>query len=403
VGVDGTSPVITHTPLDDQPDAGWPATVAATVIDNLGLASVVLEYFKDGLAQSPIAMTRLAGTDEYAAAFGVEAAAGDYIEYRIIATDASAAAHTTYSPASGYHIFGISAADYYSFETGAEGWTHAAQSGWSDQWHVSTQRNYTSGGGQAWKCGDTGSGEYGTRVGALLESPVIHLGDHARLTFWYWIDAEDYLPLEGSGLAWDGAALSVIDSTGKATAITPVGGYTYKILPESGAPFTANKPVYSGHSSWRMATFDLSSYTGNYKIRFKFGTDEAVGFEGLYIDDVMIWSQGALAGIGGPCNGCPNPYLPTRFALAPAAPNPTRGGMSISYSVPAPGAQVNIKVFDVRGRLASTLVDAKMAPGLYAATWDGSDESGAPVASGIYFVRMEATDFSAASKVIVVR
>jgi len=403
IGRDTAAPVVTHTPLDDQPDAAWPATVAATVTDNLGLASVVLEYSKDGLAQTPIAMTHVPGTDQYAAAFGVGASAGDYIEYRIVATDASAEAHTAYSPASGYNIFGISPADYYSFETGAQGWTHSAQGGWSDQWHVSTQRNRTSGGSQAWKCGATGPGEYGTRLGALLESPLIHLDDHARLTFWYWIDAEDYLPLQGSGLAWDGAALSVVDSTGKATAITPVGGYTYKILAGSGAPFTSNKPVYSGHEGWKMATFDLSSYSGSYKIRFKFGTDEAVGFEGLYIDDVMIWGQGALAGVGGSCDGCINPGLPARFGLANALPNPTQGRMSISYSVPAPGSRVAIKVFDVRGRLASTLVDDRTAPGRYTATWDGRDASGAPVAPGIYFIRMEARDFSAASKVVLVR
>jgi hypothetical protein len=363
----------------------------------------VLEYFKDGLSQTPIAMTNVPGTDQYAAVFGVAASPGDYIEYRIVATDASAAAHTTYSPASGYNIFGISPANYYSFETGAQGWTHSAQSGWSDQWHVSTQRNYTPGGSQAWKCGATGSGEYGTRLSALLETPVIQLSADARLTFWYWIDAEDYVPLEGSGLAWDGAALSVVDSTGKATAITPVGGYTYKILAGSGAPFTANKPVYSGHEGWKMATFDLSSFAGSYKIRFKFGTDEAVGFEGLYIDDVMIWSQGALAGVGGPCDGCINPGLPVKFSLANALPNPTQGRMSISYSVPVPGSRVAIKVFDVRGRLTSALVDEPRTPGRYTASWDGRDESGKPVAPGIYFIRMEARDFRAGSKVVLVR
>ncbi|HVP58329.1 MAG TPA: FlgD immunoglobulin-like domain containing protein [bacterium] len=403
IGIDSSAPVITHTPLDDQPDAGWPATVTATVTDNLGLASVVLEYSKDGLPQTPVTMTQMPGTDQYAAQFPVAASAGDYIEYRIVATDASSAAHKTYSPASGYNIFGISPASYYDFESGAQGWTHSAQGSWGDQWHVSAERDHTSGGSQAWKCGATGPGQYGTRLGALLDSPVVQLTGSTRLTFWYWIDAEDYVPLEGSGLAWDGAALSVIDSTGKATSITPVGGYPYRILAESGAPFTANKPVYSGHTGWRMATFDLSGFTGSYKIRIKFGSDEAVGFEGLYIDDVTIWSQGALAGVAGGCDGCVNPGLPARFALANVLPNPTQGRMNISYSVPAPGSRVAIRVFDVRGRLASTLVDESKTPGRYTAAWDGQDSNGNPVAPGIYFIRMEARDFSASSKVVLVR
>ena len=404
IGTDTAAPVITHTPLGDQPDAGWPATVTATVTDNLGLASVVLQYFEDGLAQTPITMTNVPGTDQYTATFAVAASAGDYIEYRIVATDASSAAHTTRAPASGYNIFGIAPAYYYSFETGAEGWTHSGLSGGGDQWHVSAQRNHTSGGGQAWKCGATGSGEYATRLNAILETPVVQLGSDAKLTFWYWMDAEDYLPLEGSGLAWDGAALSLIDSTGKAAAMTPAGGYPYRILPGSGAPFTANKPVYSGHEGWKMATFDLSSYRGSCKIRFKFGSDEAVGFEGWYIDDVVIWSGGVLAGVDNGCdNTCTGPDLPLRFALGSALPNPARDGMRIFYSVPAPGSRVSIKVFDVRGRLASALVDENKISGRYTATWDGRDDSGTPVAPGIYFIRMEARDFRASSKVALVR
>jgi hypothetical protein len=404
IGTDVAAPVVTHTPLGDQPDAGWPATVTATVTDNLGLASVVLEYLKNGLAETPIAMTGVPGTNDYTATFGVSASAADQIQYRIVATDASAAAHTTRSPASGYNLFGISPAYHYSFETGAEGWTHSAQSGWSDQWHVSAERNRTPGGSQAWKCGASGPGEYGTRLSAYLDSPVVSLGPNAKLTFWYWIDAEDYVPLEGSGLAWDGAALSVVDSTGKATAVNPMGGYTFKILSGSGAPFNANKGVYSGHSGWRMATFDLAGFPGSYKIRFKFGSDEAVGFEGLYIDDVLVWSGGALAGVdNGRGSGPGGTDLPIRFALGNGLPNPTSGTTSISYAVPSPGSHVTIGVFDVRGRLAATLVDENKIPGRYNVTWDGRDHGGAVVSPGIYFVKMQSREFSAGTKLVLVR
>jgi Zn-dependent metalloprotease len=404
IGTDVEAPVVSHTPLEDQPDAAWPPTVAATVTDNLGLESVALEYNLNGVAQTPIAMTRSSGTDTYQASFQGSVDAGDYVEYRIRATDASAARHVTCEPASGYNLFGIADAVVYTFEAGAEGWTHSAQSGWTDQWHVSTQRNHTAGGGQSWKCGSTGAGAYANRVSALLETPQIEIGENATLTFWYWMDAETYEPLEGSGLAWDGAALSLVDSAGKVTPIDPVDGYSHRILPDSDAPFNDYKPVYSGHSGWTLATFDLSSYHGRGKIRFKFGSDGAVGMEGLYIDDVVIWSQGALAGVGDGCgNDCIDPGLPVRFALAGALPNPTRAGVSVAYSVPAPGARVAIQVFDVRGRLASTLVDGTKPAGRHTAVWDGRDAGGTPVAPGIYFIRMEAGDFGAASKVVLMR
>ncbi|MFH1221265.1 MAG: T9SS type A sorting domain-containing protein [Candidatus Eisenbacteria bacterium] len=405
IGRDTIAPTIAHTPLGDQPDAGWPSTVAATVTDNLGLASVTLEYSKNAQAQPAIAMTRVEGTNDYRATFAVAASAGDYIEYRIVAIDASAAANTSTDPPASYHVFVIADAYYYAFETGVEGWTHYAANYWTDQWHLSATRNHTPGGGTSWRCGDTGTGDYAAHLHALLETPTVQIGPNSQLTFWYWMDAESYLPLEGSGLAWDGGALSLVDSAGKATVLDPVGGYTYEILADSDAPFTAGKPVYSGHESgWRMALFDLSRYQGSGKIRFKFGSDMAVGFEGWYIDDVMIWSSGTSSGVGGLCdNTCQNPGLPVHCSLGNALPNPASGRTGISYSVASPGSHVAIRVFDVRGRLAANLVDETKIPGRYAATWDGRDLSGAQVSPGIYFIRMETKNFKAASKLVLVR
>ena len=402
IGTDTEPPVIVHTPLADQPDAGWPATVTATVTDNLGLASVVLEYTKNGTAQPPVAMTSAPGTDQYQGVFEVAASAGDYIEYRIVATDASAGALSTADPASYYHVFGIADAQAYTFETGAEGWTHSAQSGWTDQWHVSTLRNHTPGGGQSWRCGDTGANPYANHLGALLETPYVELGENAMLVFWYWIEAETFEPVQGSGLAWDGGAVTLVDSAGKATSIDPVGGFTHKIIPDSDAPFPANKGVYSGNEGWKMATFDLSAYQGRVKIRFKFGSDMAVGFEGWYIDDVMIWSQGVLAGVN-PGEIVPGNEIPVACALANPLPNPSSGNATISYAVASPGSHVTVRVFDVQGRLAATLVDETKIPGRYSVTWNGRDLAGRDVSSGVYFVMMEAKNFRAGSKLIMMK
>ncbi len=404
VGDDSQAPVIVHTPMTDQPDAGWPSTVTAEVTDNLGLTSVMLEYFKNGASQPPISMIKVPGTDTYEAVFTVGASSGDYLEYRIVATDASASANATHEPPAGYHTFGIAAAYYYSFEAGDEGWTHRTTTGWNDEWHLSTQRNHTSGGTTAWKCGSTGSGDYGANVKGLLESPVITIGPDAKLVFWHWIDAEVYEPVQGSGIAWDGAAVSLIDSTGRGIAIDPLEGYPYRIIPGGSAPFTDDKGVYSGHSDWQTTVYDLSWYEGTCQIRLKFGSDGYVGGEGWYVDDVMIWSNDALAGNGLCDDTCDEPYaIPLRFSLGPALPNPARGPVTVSYAVPLPGDHVSIKLFDVRGRLAATLVDETKAPGRYVARWDGINMTGGRVSPGVYFMRMESRDFSASSKVMLLR
>jgi hypothetical protein len=49
-----------------------------------------------------------------------------------------------------------------AIESGAPDWTHGPISGgFSDQWHISTARNHTPAGASSWKCGNTGSGDYG--------------------------------------------------------------------------------------------------------------------------------------------------------------------------------------------------------------------------------------------------
>ena len=405
IGNDMTPPLIVHTAMGDQPDAGWPVTVSAEVTDNLGLDAVEVEYSHNGTPQTPLAMTRVPGEDIYEALLELSPQPGDFIEYRIKATDASAAQHVAHEPPSGYYIFGVSDADDFTFETGEEGWTHrSGGTNWNDDWHLTTQRNHTPGGGSSWKCGDTGGGDYSPRLKAFLESPLMTIGENARLTFWYWVDAEAYEPVAGSGLAWDGAAVTLVDSAGSATPIDPVEGYPYEILPESAAPFTAYKGVWSGHEGWKKTEFDLAFYQGPCRIRIKFGSDSYTGGEGMYVDDVVIWSGDALAGVGGSCDDdCIKPDgIPPAFALENVLPNPTRGTSTITFAVPAP-ARVRIDVYDIMGRLTAALVDETKEPGIHISQWNGEDDRGRAVAPGLYFVRMQASDFSGVTKVIKVK
>jgi hypothetical protein len=82
--------------------------------------------------------------------------------------------------------------------------------------------------------------------------------------------------------------------------------------------------------------------------------------------------------------------LPTRFSLGAARPNPFNPITEISYGIPA-GASVSrvvMNVYDATGRQVTTLVDVEQGPGTYGIVWDGTDRSGAEVASGVYFYRI---------------
>jgi len=96
------------------------------------------------------------------------------------------------------------------------------------------------------------------------------------------------------------------------------------------------------------------------------------------------------------------PALPVRFALGPAVPNPSRGYLAISYDLPVE-TQVSLKVYNLSGQLVRTLAFGKEKAGCKHAAWDGRSESGARVASGVYFYRLEAGSFAATKKMVVIR
>jgi flagellar hook assembly protein FlgD len=59
----------------------------------------------------------------------------------------------------------------------------------------------------------------------------------------------------------------------------------------------------------------------------------------------------------------------------------------MAYQVSTPGDVVDIKVFDLAGRLVRTLANGPQAPGYHFVMWDGRDDQGAGIRKGIYFVR----------------
>lgn len=83
-------------------------------------------------------------------------------------------------------------------------------------------------------------------------------------------------------------------------------------------------------------------------------------------------------------------HLPKSFLLHQNYPNPFNPSTMIDYSISEGEAvQVYLKIYDLRGRLVRTIVKEEKGPGKHSAHWDGRDNSGRPVPSGIYLYRME--------------
>jgi len=95
--------------------------------------------------------------------------------------------------------------------------------------------------------------------------------------------------------------------------------------------------------------------------------------------------------------------VPDRFALYQNVPNPFNPTTTTRYDVPAGGGRVSLVIYDVNGRVVRTLVDRADEPGAKSVVWDGMDEKGVAVSSGVYFYRLVGPGFSETRKMAVMK
>ncbi len=95
--------------------------------------------------------------------------------------------------------------------------------------------------------------------------------------------------------------------------------------------------------------------------------------------------------------------VPTTFALAQNAPNPFNPATTIAFEVPANAGLVTLAIYDVSGRQVRTLAQESLAPGQHTRTWQGRDDGGRAVASGVYFYKLTGDGFTQTRKMVVVQ
>ena len=93
---------------------------------------------------------------------------------------------------------------------------------------------------------------------------------------------------------------------------------------------------------------------------------------------------------------------PKALRLAIAGLSPSRGLTRFRIDMPA-RIRTSIVVYDVMGRRVRSLIDREIMPGLTEVTWDGRDQAGAAVGTGMYFARMVAVGTSQVVRVPLVR
>jgi serine protease AprX len=181
-------------------------------------------------------------------------------------------------------------------------------------------------------------------------------------------------------------------------------------------------PEFGGsQSEWSQVSFPLDSYVGcsNFKFRFHFISDSLGTSDGWYIDDVKIRLK--------PTSVPEEPSsTPDHFTLYQNYPNPFNPTTKIQFRVeslefrePSRTAQekavdgswfmvhsplhTTLKIYNIVGQLVKVLVDEEKVAGTYTAYWDGKDQKGQPVSSGIYFYKLDSGDFTEVKKMVLIK
>lgn len=125
-----------------------------------------------------------------------------------------------------------------------------------------------------------------------------------------------------------------------------------------------------------------------------------------YVDTLFVINRwGTIYAFGGlptTVEEGDNGSLPADYTLEQNHPNPFNPSTTIEFTLPT-RSHVLVKIYDVLGREVTTLANQQMSMGLHTVTWDGTDFSGEPVATGTYFYRLTADGYSESKKMILLK
>jgi serine protease AprX len=156
--------------------------------------------------------------------------------------------------------------------------------------------------------------------------------------------------------------------------------------------------------TWTQVSLLLDPYAGYGSVRFRFRliSDDAGTGDGWYIDDVQVNFQ--------PTYVEQEPAsVPQEFSLGQNYPNPFNPTTTIPFTVHGSQFMVRspvhttLRVYNVRGQLVRTLVDQEMQPGKYSVMWDGKNQNGKDVSSGVYLYRLSAGDVRITKKMLLLK
>ena len=186
-------------------------------------------------------------------------------------------------------------------------------------------------------------------------------------------------PGEGQAILWD-----VYNRSTEWVSVLGIG-----TIPPHGSAFVRNTTDAHGNSSIEVDAEVVSFLS----ITASTATENAAGKAlDLAIDFSAAWAAAK-----------PLAALPLANSLSQNYPNPFNPETTIPYALSS-DAIVSLTIYNIAGQVVRNLVDGEaLAAGQYQAVWDGRSESGASVASGMYFYLLHAGDYVAKRKMVLLR
>ncbi|MBN2091810.1 T9SS type A sorting domain-containing protein [candidate division KSB1 bacterium] len=156
-------------------------------------------------------------------------------------------------------------------------------------------------------------------------------------------------------------------------------------------------------TNWVNYQFVLKDYeSGKHELKIHYKNSSWAYLRNLYIDKVTAYTKYGLLKMDFEEVSNEDISLPSDFQLAQNYPNPFNPETSIHYQLPE-AANVRISIFNMLGQEVQRLVESNQPAGYYEIKWNGLDNMGQQVVSGVYLYRIEANDFCMNRKMLLVR
>ena len=152
--------------------------------------------------------------------------------------------------------------------------------------------------------------------------------------------------------------------------------------------------------SWHEFTFDISAFSGSpiyFAVNYYIvdGGPTGSNSDNVWVDHFIITGDQ-------PVGISDSEEVPSQFELAQNYPNPFNPGTTIRYALPYQ-AEVRLEIYNALGQLVKVLVNKSQTAGIKTVNWNGTNQFGEPVSSGVYLYRLKAGNHIQTRKMMLLK